>query len=362
MTDSRPAASASSNWIAAQRRYGELWTDLLRETIKGATSTEVPGESGSAAFERWWTAIAKSIQPATCELFQEVIQQSRPFYQLADLITKSLADAEVAAARADADSENLGSHMDKILEVFTDLRRAGSHAASNVSALGQVPLREWQDLLSSVCGLGSEDQLKTIHKMVEAIGGDTERTLLEARLHTSGKAKERLHEGSRLLTEYHEAVETYQDVCERLTADTLDRLHYRLINRREQSNPTLNFRELYDLWVACSEEAYVELISCDEFSDSYARLVNSSLRLKRYTQSRVDELFSDLALPTRGDLDAAFSQIHFLRRELRNLQATSTVLHGRRSRARTSTKKREQPESGHRLVTKAALKKPSKDR
>lgn len=359
MTDSRPTSFTSSDWIAAQRRYGELWTDLLRETTKGETSTEAPGESGAVAFERWWTATAKSIQPATCELFKEVIQQSRPFFQLADLISKTLADAE---ARADAGSENLGSHMDAVLKVFTDLRRADRHAANNVSALGQGPLREWQELLSSVCGLASDDQLKTIHRVMEAVCGDTERTLLETRLRTSGKTRDRLHEGSRLLTEHHEAVETYQSVCERLTAETLDRLHCRLVGRREQSNPTVHFRELYDLWVVCSEEAYVELISSDDFADSYARLVNSSLRLKRYTQSLVDELFSDLALPTRRDLDAAFSQIHYLRRELRDLQATSTAVHGRRSRARASPKKRQQPENGHRLVTKIARTKRSKDR
>ena len=362
MTDSRTTPFTSSDWVAAQRRYGELWTDLIRETINGALSTEAPDGLGAAAFERWWTATAKSIQPATYELFKEVIEQSKPFFQLADLITKTLAEAEVAGERADAGSENLGPHMDKILEVFTDLRKAGGgHAASNVSALGQDPLREWRDLLSSACGLSSEDQLKTVQKVMEAVCGDSKRKLSETHLQSLGKARDRLYEGSRLLTEYHEAVEAYQGVCERLTAETLDRLHCRLASRREQNNPTVSFRDLYDLWIVCSEEAYVELISSDEFADGYARLVNGSLRLKRCTQTLLDELFGDLHLPTRSDLDAAFSQIHALRRELRDLQAASTVLHGRRSRSRTAPKKRKQSESGHHLATKAARKTRPKD-
>src|SRR5262249_32682457 len=83
--------------------------------------------------------------------------------------------------------------------------------------------------------------------------------------------------------------------------------------------------KLYELWVSCAEEAYAHTVHRQDFARLQAELANTSAALIAEQRQQAETLVRSFGLPTRTEIDALYTQLKELRRQLGDF--------GRQSRA-----------------------------
>ena len=77
--------------------------------------------------------------------------------------------------------------------------------------------------------------------------------------------------------------------------------------------------KLYELWVNCAEEAYAATVHRQGFARLQAELANTSAALLAEQQQQAQTLVRSFGLPTRNEVDALYTQLKELRRQLAEL-------------------------------------------
>jgi len=77
--------------------------------------------------------------------------------------------------------------------------------------------------------------------------------------------------------------------------------------------------KLYELWVSCAEEAYAHTVHKQDFARLQAALANTSAALLAEQRQQAETLVRSFGLPTRTEVDALYSQVKELRRQLGEL-------------------------------------------
>jgi hypothetical protein len=100
--------------------------------------------------------------------------------------------------------------------------------------------------------------------------------------------------------------------------DALDLLERRIRERRGDA-PIEGFRQLYDLWVECGEQAYGRLAHSESYAKLQAELGNAAMRLKSRLQTVLEHALKQLDLPTRSELNSLHRQMRELRLQFERL-------------------------------------------
>jgi len=77
--------------------------------------------------------------------------------------------------------------------------------------------------------------------------------------------------------------------------------------------------KLYELWVSCAEEAYAHTVHKQDFARLQAELANTSAALLAEQRQQAETWVRSFGLPTRTEVDALYSQVKELRRQLGEL-------------------------------------------
>jgi hypothetical protein len=77
--------------------------------------------------------------------------------------------------------------------------------------------------------------------------------------------------------------------------------------------------KLYELWVSCAEEAYAHTVHRQDFARLQAELANTSAALIAEQRQQAETLVRSFGLPTRTEVDALYTQLKELRRQLGEL-------------------------------------------
>lgn len=83
--------------------------------------------------------------------------------------------------------------------------------------------------------------------------------------------------------------------------------------------------KLYELWVACAEEAYAATARGDDFSRLQSELANVSAALLVEQRRHAESLVRAFGLPTRNEVDALYAHIKDLSRRLAELAEAAGV-------------------------------------
>jgi hypothetical protein len=99
--------------------------------------------------------------------------------------------------------------------------------------------------------------------------------------------------------------------------------------------------KLYELWVACAEEAYAATAHKADFGRLQAEVANTSAALLVQQRRHAETLVRAFGLPTRNEVDALYAQVKDLRRELAELRvpAASKAAPRKRAPARSPAKR-----------------------
>jgi class III poly(R)-hydroxyalkanoic acid synthase PhaE subunit len=254
------------------------------------------------------------------ELLQLLLDQGTLFLRLGD---------EVAAAlNRSADALRSEDDWQRLFQASAEAWRAGlGSAAPDPAGLGtawKLPLDTWRRTFSSASVFPGDflEQFKldSWTHATEDLHRNLERFLSVPGLGYTREWQEQGQELARLGLDYQRALQDYAALFRRLNADTLERLQRKLSELAETNQPITTLRGLYDLWIDCSEAAYLDLVSTDAYAEGYGRMVNALMALKRHGRNMVDEAAGALGLPTRHSLSGLQRRHQELRRELATLR------------------------------------------
>ena len=121
--------------------------------------------------------------------------------------------------------------------------------------------------------------------------------------------------------------------------DALDLLEAKLKQSDGSAANVGTFRELYDLWVECSEEIYARLARTDAFAKLQADLGNATVKLRARQQKLIEHALRQFDLPTRAELNSLHLQVRDLKRTIAQLQSERPAAPSR-SKAKVSPTRR----------------------
>lgn len=109
----------------------------------------------------------------------------------------------------------------------------------------------------------------------------------------------------------------YQELIQRANTQGMQRLQEKLAERTAPGRQVDSMKDLYDLWVDASEEAYAGIALSVEFRDAYGEMVNTQMRVRQLQQKQTEQICQQLGVPTRSEVSSLGERLQALRRELR---------------------------------------------
>jgi hypothetical protein len=105
-------------------------------------------------------------------------------------------------------------------------------------------------------------------------------------------------------------------VLRRVQADALTLLEERVKTRAATDAPVQGFRELYDLWVECSEQVFSSVAHSSAYCHLQAEFGNAGMRRRARIQKIIEQGFKQFDLPTRSEINSVHLQLRLLKQRI----------------------------------------------
>lgn len=286
----------SAEMNEAARQYWNAWSDMLR----GSAPAPAPVMPGWGDVAGWWSQLAGqagSVNPGNLdELLRRLNTHAGGWYgQMQQLASRFAGQNPSASEVAAAWKQMLGSD--------------GANPLAGVFSALAAPGQQWIDAWSK--------------QVMPFLGGGGEGGRGWLDLPTFGftrEHQERLQRLAKAQLEYQEKNKAYQALMSEAAQQAFSRFEAKLAERSEPGRQLTSARALFDVWVDAAEEAYAEIALSPRFGGVYGELVDAQMRLRGAMQGEVEQVCSQLGMPTRTEVDAAHRKIARLERELRRLR------------------------------------------
>lgn len=292
MAETSAPPSQGETWFEASRKYWESWQGLWQQGLGAAPP-------------------ASAVPP---ELVQSLIDQGKLFLRLGE---------EVAAALLrSTEASHSEEDWQRVFQATADFWRGGSPPpdGAGLNTAWKLPFDTWSRTASSASLFPGDflEQFKpeSWTQVTDDLHRNLERFLSVPGLGYTREWQEQGQEFARLGLDYQRALQEYASLFQRLNLDAYDRLQRRLSELAGANQPITTLRGLYDVWVDCSEAAYLDLVSTETYAETYGRMVNALMALKRHGRNMVDEAAGAMGMPTRHGLNTLQRRHQELRREL----------------------------------------------
>ncbi len=293
MAETSAPPSEGETWFEASRKYWDSWQGLWQQGLGAAA----PGSA------------------APPELVQSLMDQGKLFLRLGEEVTAALLRS-TEASHSEQDWQ-------RVFQASADLWRAGLGSTppdvAGLNTAWKLPFDTWSRTFSSA-SLFPGDFLEQFKPeawtpVTDDLHRNLERFLSVPGLGYTREWQEQGQEFARLGLNYQRALQDYASLFRRLNLDTYDRLQRRLGELADANQPITTLRGLYDVWVDCSEAAYLDLVSTEAYAETYGQMVNALMALKRHGRNMVDEAAGAIGMPTRHGLNTLQRRHQELRRE-----------------------------------------------
>ena len=332
-------------WSRAGREYWDAWLGLWQQGVRAAADAPRPPEpeqrstqsSGSASrgperrepewgrfFEEWWRMAAQGAPPSSADLLQRIADQGKVFLTMVEEYT--------ATAMRSGNAFSTSTDWERVFRSAADgwQRALGLSAAdpAGLSTFWKLPFDTWSRTASSASFFPGDylENLKpeSWSRLTDDVHRNLDRFLSTPGVGYTREWQEQGQELSRLTLEYQRALQEYLALFRGLNLDVVNRVYRNLGERSERQQPITTLRGIYDLWVDCSEAAYLELVSTDGYARAYGHMVNALMALKQHGRHLVDEAVGAVGMPTRRSPNTLQQRQQELRRELSSLRSQLT--------------------------------------
>lgn len=118
----------------------------------------------------------------------------------------------------------------------------------------------------------------------------------------------------------------YKDILVGIQIRAMDELRLRLLKMGEEDQAVTSLRQLYSLWLDCSEETYEKTVLTEEYSRLYGEMVNAMMRLRKQLADLWDRHVVRIGLPSRKAVDTLKRRQLELKRQLRHASEQEKML------------------------------------
>ena len=294
------------------------WSDQWFDSWQGLVSNQ-PWQS---VLEDWWKEYSSQGDASpSAQVFEKIATQSRSFFKLAEELSKA-----GAGQGQNADWQTgLNQMFDGLKQSFGD---PSSSQAQNL--FWQMPLANWQRTASSMSSLPGDFFSRSAGHPAFDARSKLDEVLSAPGLGYTRESQADIQQFTRLALEYQQAQERYSHFFVEMSKQSLDAMRDRLLVRMENGEePITSVRELYDLWVDCSEAVYGERVLSDEYSRLNGEMINALMALKQHSAKTADEMAAMLNMPTRQEVDTVHQRFQASRRAGRALEQEVETLNVR---------------------------------
>jgi class III poly(R)-hydroxyalkanoic acid synthase PhaE subunit len=273
-----------------------------------------------SAMEHWWQGVAPGTTDFNRDFMNKMMDQSKHFFRIAESYYQHAGESQswLDAANTIADLQQMFSgNMENL---FSGAEHAGDDALHKMMAFWEMPLDNWQRMVSSLSLMPGD----LLRNMPHSEG-------IERFLSAPGLGYMREEEGQykklmQRVVDYQRALAEYTGFFSNLGMRSADRLREKVQQLGDEAKQVDSARGLYDLWVSSSEEVYGEQVMTPEYAKIHGRLVNALMALKQKLSQLVDETLGGLNMPTRRELRTLQDRLQESRRDYKALRAEMELL------------------------------------
>lgn len=286
MAETSTPPSDPQAWYDAGRKYWDAWQALWQQGV----------EAGARAPER------PAAEPGPADPMRALMDQGAFFLRLGEELAQTLRRSSEGALEADDPWRKLFQNTAWTLPLDTWSRTFSSTSLIPGDFLERFKPENWAAVTDD------------LHRHME-------RFLSVPGLGYTREWQEQGQEFTRLGLDYQRALQEYASLFRRLNLDAFERLQRKLKELADAGQPVNTLRGLYDAWVDASEAAYLDLAATDAYAETYGRLVNAQMALKRQSRAMVDETAGALGMPTQQGFHTLQRRHQELRREVAVMRA-----------------------------------------
>jgi class III poly(R)-hydroxyalkanoic acid synthase PhaE subunit len=301
---------ANVDWMEAQRKYWQTWTDMGLNAMGQKNPKASPWEG---ALDHWWQMLAPSAPDASKLFIDKLMDQSKLFMRMTDDLYRNASSGtgteDWAAAVQKTFSNPFGGMGTSPNEQADAMQR--------MMAFWELPLDNWQRMVSSL-SLVPGDALRNMPH--EQVKDNLHRVLSAPGLGYSREEQGQYQDLMRQGLKYQSALHDYMQFFSNLGIKSTERMRVRLEALNTDGPAIESARKLYDLWVSCCEDVYAEQVMTPEYAMLYGRLINSLMTFKHKMTTIVDESLGTMNMPTRAELRTLQDRLQETRRENKGLR------------------------------------------
>ncbi len=312
--------------------HGQWWDQWLRNW-QALAAPQRPANPWAAALDEW----SRVVSPPTgtyADVFARMLAHGKSFFAFGDALGKSFESQGKGL-----DGQALFLRSLENLKRGWDAQLWPGAAAPAASGLWQLPLESWQHTASTLTGMsmdalhGPAGSAPTLPWMQQQL----ERMLAIPGLGYTREHQEQLQKLGSLMIAYQKAFNEYTVAYADMGKRSIERVKARLKEREAAGEaPIESTKELFDLWVDCSEEVYAEFVMSDDYVRLHGEMTNALMTLKKQERTMLDDNLEAMNLPTRREMDTLLQRFQQTRRnekalqsEMRALQTTQEELQAR---------------------------------
>jgi class III poly(R)-hydroxyalkanoic acid synthase PhaE subunit len=149
-------------------------------------------------------------------------------------------------------------------------------------------------------------------------------------------------------TEYQLRLQVVLSAYGKVFAQALEAVPSQVEQRKAQGQETTGFRELYELWIECGEQAFALLARDPEFIAAQAASGNALSRVKRAQNILIEFWLKSHDLPTRSELNSVHQRLRDMSKRIAELEQQQSPARHDKSRATGTAKtNRGRAKDGH---------------
>lgn len=297
----------NEDWMSLQKNYWEQWNDFSRKAAGMAAPSKSPWEQ---AMEHWWQAISPQQKNPAADFMEKMMEQGKQFFRMTEEIQKGVEQQKDWSA-------NLNDTFEKLRAQLHESTQAASDNFNKGLAFWQSPVETWQQFAGKAMPFNPEATrgLDMFGQILGAPGLGYSREMEE-------QYKKLMQAG----VNYQTALCEYNETLADIGPLSLDVLKNKILAMKENGKSIDSARQLYDLWVASSEEVYAERVMTKEYIEVHGGLVNALMAFKTQWHDILDNRLGALGMPTQREMHTIQDRLQESRREVRAMRSEMNAL------------------------------------
>ncbi len=294
----------------------------FNDSFSGSPKQQTPQDQWLKALDFWWQSNKGEVPSDQRDLYSQLVNQGKSMYFIADQFSKIMEATSSVEQESDDWMGAVNKQIDLMKESFNTDNEMNMEGFQDVMGNFSTPNDAWSNFTNSIPGFA---QGLGANEKGMALDENQLEQMFEKFLNMPGvgynrEIQEKIQKNTLLFKNYQKVNDEYNKAMSTVGVEALEKLKIRLANLSKQDEKLDSLRQIYNLWVDCNEEAYAEYVFSEEYSLLNGRLVNSLMEYKGHHTELMDELFSDMNIPSKKELEGLLVSQQGFRRKLKKAE------------------------------------------